>query len=240
VLGLLWLWSPFTEPAEETVDAKQAIVTEASMDSMEESLVPASLPDPSTRAPAHPAAAVIGRSEEDAGLGDYPGQTTPNTPAMAPPIQPPPGFWVQVDQTMQAGDPDISSGIRSWLESEGEAAGAIEDRARARLAELQSVETALVEVLVADAGLTQSQIKQLDRIFRLPADTAAKKLNQFIQARYDMRGEKVFKTLGAYIRTHRTPELTRVFMAMQNVRPRPGPLTRSWLANEMPVLLAGP
>ena len=241
VMGLLWLWSPFTTPSEP--NSETTLPTAVNATGAEETApgIAATTAQASERTQrVHPAAAVIEPIDDVAGLGDYPGQNTPNAPAMAPPRPATTGFWGEVNETLLAGTPEVANGVRTWLEKEGEAAGPIEDRARARLAELQRVETALVEILVADAGLTQSQTKQLDRIFRMPADAGANQLNQFIKARHDMRGDKVFKTLGAYIRTHRTPELTRVFMAMQNLRPRPGPLTREWLANEVPVLLAGP
>ena len=149
-------------------------------------------------------------------------------------------FTEHVNQAMESGESMNSASIESWLEEEDPAAGTMDERARARLAELKTVERSLLNMTIDPEALTPQETARLDRIFRLPAKAAAKKLNGYLKNKYSARGEQVFRALSVYIQTHRTPEVTRVCMELKSLRPRPGPRTRKWLDETLPELLAGP
>ena len=158
--------------------------------------------------------------------------------APAVPARVPGGFWAAVDEAVRSGEPVTARLVRAWLEDEGDLAGPLPDRARARLAELRAVESALAHVLAPPDSLDARDRKVLDRIFHRPPQAAAPALKTFIEEQFDRRGKVVFDILDAYLQTHRSPDLAAVLLELSALRT--GPRTRAWLRNRVPELLAGP
>ena len=148
-------------------------------------------------------------------------------------------FWSQVGAAVEAGTLMNAVLVESWLmESEKDEAAASE-KAKAYLAELSSLRNALAVVALSDeVELTQVEKNRLAKIFGENSETGAKRLNEYLKNRYDLVGEEVFEGLELYVRQQRTPEVVRVLYSLGQVKPRPGPRTRTWLTERLPLILS--
>ena len=147
-------------------------------------------------------------------------------------------FWSQVGSAVDSGVVIDAVLVESWLLEGEQDDSAASERAKAYLAEVGSLKRALSAVARSgDSELSAKEARTLDRIFDEKAETGAERLNEYLKNRYDLVGEEVFKSLETYIRVQRTPEVVRTLYALGQVRPRPGPRTREWLASRLPLIL---
>lgn len=147
-------------------------------------------------------------------------------------------FWAQVGDAIEAGVVLNAVMVESWIMEGLDDESQTEEQAQVYLGELASLRNALAQVASNDdSGLTEPELTRLKKIFNEPTATAASRLNEYLKNRFDLVGEQVFEGLEYYVRHNRTPEMVRVFYHMGGMRPRPGPRTRTWLTERMPVLL---
>jgi serine/threonine protein phosphatase PrpC len=147
-------------------------------------------------------------------------------------------FWRGVDGAFRTGEPITRHVVTEWLQVDGSDPGSIEERAKARLAELRTLEGGLATVLISEEVATPADEQALDRIFQKSPESAAPALKRFIELEYDKRQEAIFDTVATYVQTHRTPETVSVLLELNRIKT--GPKTRAWLDASLAEVLAGP
>lgn len=148
-------------------------------------------------------------------------------------------FWSQVGAAVETGTLMNAVLVESWLMESEKDESAASEKAKAYLAELSSLRNALAVVALSDqVELTKVEQNRLSRIFGENSESGAKRLNEYLKNRYDLVGDDVFEGLELYVRQQRTPEVVRVLYALGQVKPRPGPRTRTWLTERLPLILS--
>jgi hypothetical protein len=247
--GGLWIWSPWKTSGDENAPTERA---EAAASSAADAPLPAaaireesreaSRADDSIFAPTRLFGEPPDAPAED---GEVPsanevrpaGPSNPSTPPSLDVAGGSGGFWSEVERSLRQGRAIEAGAVRTWLEAEGDAAGSMDERARARIAELRAVAAALSKVTAPPAGLTPEEVDALDAIFAQPGTVAAPALKRFIEEGYEARQDAIFATVDAYLSSHRSANAVNALFNLYGMKT--GPKTRTWLQARVPEVLSG-